>query len=260
MAASDKAQASRIDALVRRVEQLEDRLDEKDERIDELEETVYELQRESNDNSSRLDAISKKADANTERVSEIQSRELEKGAHLDWENVSGNKDMLSVDGNSVERFEGDNGDIFARLPGSADPLERSGTSKMAQGDLLPIQQLARLDDDMLRSTANALPSQLAAKVWSERQEGSIDPWSKGSSSVRQYLDSSDLRHWIRREQDGVSETYAKKLAQRTMDAIEDLAKGRLYSQRKSRRKDGLQYKERRLILPADSEIPGEREE
>ena len=55
----------------------------------------------------------------------------------------------------------------------------------------------------------------------------------------------------------MNEEYNQKLAGRTIDALLDLTKDRLYVKRKNRRKDGLSYKERRVILPEESEIPGE---
>jgi len=269
MAASNQPQSPRIDELASRIKRLEEQSAEKDRRIEQLEATVSELEQDKEDLQERLNELEedrdltrnkisrnrKRVSDTKDRISEIQSRELEKGAHLRKDNVDTVR--LNVDGGRVEQFSGDNDNQYVRLPGEVDPLERSGTSKLAQGDLLPIQQLSRLDDDMLRSTAESIPPRLAAKVWSEREQAGIEPWSKGSGGVRHYLDSSDLRHWIRREEDGVSKEYAKKLAQRVLDAIEELAKNRVYSQKKSRRKDGLKYKERRLILPADADIPGE---
>ncbi|WP_436932544.1 hypothetical protein [Halosimplex halobium] len=55
----------------------------------------------------------------------------------------------------------------------------------------------------------------------------------------------------------MSRDYATKLARRTIDALLDLANHRLYDELRSRRADGLQYKERRVVLPADAAIPGE---
>ncbi len=73
---------------------------------------------------------------------------------------------------------------------------------LAYGDLLPIQQLARMDDDMLRSSANALPTRLAAKLWRARTDSSVgdDPWKRGCKGVADYLKASDLKHWIRSPQ------------------------------------------------------------
>jgi len=258
MAAADQ-QTTTVAQLAERVDRLESELESKDERIDDLENQVDELSTQNQILQARVDAMDRATDDHDDALAEIQSRELEKGAHLKYDNVERRAADLDVEGDRLEKFAGDDDVQYCRLPGECDPLERSGSSSLAQGDLLPIQQLARLDDDMLRSTTDSTPSRLAAKLWSEREQDDLDPWSKGSSGVRHYLDSSDLRHWIRRVEDGVSETYAKKLAQRTLDAVENLAKGRVYSQRKSRRKDGLRYKERRLILPSDSDIPGEQE-
>lgn len=73
----------------------------------------------------------------------------------------------------------------------------------------------------------------------------------------EYLDAGDLAAWIRIQEQDVSQEYATKLARRTIDALPDLSKHRLYDELRSRRADGLTYKERRLVLPAEAEIPGE---
>ena len=69
-------------------------------------------------------------------------------------------------------------------------------STLAHGDLLPIQQLARMDEDMLRSTTNALPTRLAAKLWRARTDESVgdDPWQTGCKNVREFVKASDMRH------------------------------------------------------------------
>jgi hypothetical protein len=71
------------------------------------------------------------------------------------------------------------------------------------------------------------------------------------------LDAGELATWIRIQEGDVSRDYATKLAGRTIDALLDLANHRLYDELRSRRADGLQYKERRVVLPAEAEIPGE---
>ncbi|WP_436929295.1 hypothetical protein [Halosimplex halobium] len=55
----------------------------------------------------------------------------------------------------------------------------------------------------------------------------------------------------------MSRDYATKLARRTIDALLDLANHRLYDELRSRRADGRQDRERRVVLPADAAIPGE---
>ena len=54
---------------------------------------------------------------------------------------------------------------------------------LAHGDLLPIQQLAKLDEDMLRSTTSALPTRLAAKLWNARVDpnGGDNPRKRGQN-------------------------------------------------------------------------------
>ncbi|MFC7133298.1 MULTISPECIES: hypothetical protein [Salinibaculum] len=239
-------------------------------RLSSLEETTTDLQTETDAletttqiNTTRIDSLDGAIDAHDQALAELQSRELEKNAHLAVASVSrflesGQTADLKVDGERLERFTTKDGTQYVRLPDASDPLERSGTSALARGDLLPIQQLARLDDDMLRANVSTLPTRLAVRCWRERHSEDSEPWKRGSNTVRQYLDASVLREWIRRVEDGISLTYAKKLARRTMDALTDLTQGRLYQQKMTRRKDGLQYKETRLILPSDSEIPGEQ--
>ena len=55
----------------------------------------------------------------------------------------------------------------------------------------------------------------------------------------------------------MNKEYSQKLAGRTIEALLDLTKDRLYVKRKNRRKDELSYKGRRILLPDESEIPGE---
>lgn len=70
-------------------------------------------------------------------------------------------------------------------------------------------------------------------------------------------DAGELAQWLHHNEPSVNKEYSQKLAGRTIDALLDLTKGRLYVKRKNRRKDGLSYEERRVVLPEESEIPGE---
>lgn len=234
-------------------------LREENERLreerDDLEDVVAELETQVQILQSRVDGMDTATDDHDRALAELQSRALEKEAHLQADRVERRVEDLDVDGDRLERFTGDDGLEYFRLPGTSDPLARSGTSKLAQGDLLPIQQLSRLDDDMLRATTSSLPPRLAARVWRERENGKL--WNKGSGDVREYLDASDLKVWIRRQEKGISEDYAKTLVSRTIDALQTLTKHRVKIEKRSHRKDGLQYKERRIVLERDAEIPGE---
>jgi hypothetical protein len=244
----------------------DERLDRLEDRQDTLEEENQRLQEENQqlrdhietEIEGRLTALSRRTGVNHDRVAELQSRELEKGAHLVAEHVQ--PDTLTLEAGRVERFEKDAG-THVRLPGGEDALERGGSTRLAHADLLPIQQLAQLDDDMLASEAR--PVQLAVKVWQEREvdaqktRNDARLWKHGSGDVREYLDGGELATWIRVEETGVSKEYAQKLASRTIDALKDLTKGRTRDELRNHRKDGLSYKERRLILPAASAIPGE---
>jgi len=246
----------RLSVLEQQVDQLQEERDDLQERVDELEDAKKDLEKQNEILKSRADGLNNHVSDNDRALAELQSRELEKGAHLQADRVDRRVDHLDIDGDHLECFAGDDGQEYYRLPGEADPLSRSGTSKLAQGDLLPIQQLARMDDDMLRS-AGPLPTRLAAKAWSERENGRL--WNKGSGEVRQYVDAGDLKVWIHREENGISDEYAKKLASRTIGALQDLTKNRLAIKKRNHKKDGLRYKERRVVLKKDAEIPGETE-
>ena len=108
-------------------------------------------------------------------------------------------------------------------------------------------------------SASEDPSRLSAKLWQARTDDAVgdDPWRSGCKSVAEYVTAGDLKHWIRRREPGTSEAYAKKLVSRTIDAILELSKHRLAVRRKTERKNGLEYTERRLVLPAAADIPGE---
>lgn len=227
------------------------------EEVEELREENQELKKEKKILKSRVDGLDKATDGQDDALAELQSRELEKGAHLKYENVERRTEDLEVSAEKLQRFENEDGETYVRIGSSQDPLERSGDSDLAQGDLLPIQQLAMLDDDMLDNTVNAFPTKLAAEAWDAMTEDYNNPWSKGGASIEKYLMSSDLKSWIRRNHDGISEDYAAKLAQRTMDAIVELTSNRVYTENKTQRKNGLEYTESRVILPSDADIPGQ---
>ena len=263
--------ANELDRLRDRVTTLESELTRKDERMSHLEaeleathrenkhleERLEDLEQAQTPIEARLDAHEKKLNANKDRVSELQARELEKGAHLLEEHID-NGEIDVVDGR-LERISKDDGERYFRLPESDDPLDRGGNVALSHGDLLPIQQLAKMDEDMLRATTSSLPSRLAAKLWKARVDPTVgdNPWKKGSTSVREYVTAGDLKHWIRRQENGVSDEYAKKLVSRTIDALLDLSKSRLVIKKKAQRKNGLTYTERRVLLMADVDIPGE---
>ncbi len=253
--------AEELETLYEQNERLVDRIDTLEDEIDtlrtenhQLQNRVDELESEITQNSAAVDAAHKRSGANKERLEELQARELEKGAHLLETNVDSHE--IDVDGDHLEKIQKDDDRLYYRLPDSDDPLQR-GSVSLAHGDLLPIQQLARMDDEMLRSTTNALPSRLAAKLWKARTDPTTgdDPWQSGCKNVREYVKASDLKHWIRRQEHGINDTYAKKLVSRTIDALLDLTKNRLAIRRKRERKNGLEYTERRILLTADTEVP-----
>ncbi len=240
-------------------ETLEDENDALRETTDRLRDRLEDCEDTTNHLEAATDATRKRTGANKARIEELQARELEKGAHLQTENVD--RCELEVTTNHLEKITKDDGRTYYRLPESADPLERDNAVALAHGDLLPIQQLARMDEEMLRSTTNALPTRLAARLWRARTDPSVgdDPWQSGCKGIREYVKASDLKHWIRRQEPGTSEAYAKKLVSRTIDAALELSKNRLAVRKKTERKNGLEYTERRLILPDDADVPGEPE-
>ncbi|WP_394740106.1 hypothetical protein [Natronococcus roseus] len=236
--------------------ELETSLEQAEDRVESLEEENETLQKEVDQLTALTEAARNRTGANKTRIEELQARELEKGAHLRDSNVD--EHDLELEDDYLERLTKSDGHAYFRLPDSDDPLDRTDTT-LAHGDLLPIQQLARLDEDMRRSTTNALPTRLAAKLWKARTDSTVgdDPWKAGCKDVREYVTAGDLKHWIRRQEDGVSDSYAKKLVSRTIDALLELSKNRLAVHRKTQRKNGLSYTERRIVLPTDADIPGE---
>jgi len=70
-----------------RIDSLEAECQHKDDRIAELERRLTECETRTTETDRAADAALKKADANKDRVRELQSRELEKGAHLRTETV-----------------------------------------------------------------------------------------------------------------------------------------------------------------------------
>ncbi len=264
----------RIDRLHATIDQLTDRLAELEETVaenealktrieeveaenDQLREELAEHERRIDATDAKTDAIAKKSHLNKDRIEELQSRELEKGAHLETAHVDTR--TIDVHDNKLEKLTKDDGKQYFRLPNGEDPLDRGGQIQLAHGDLLPVQQLARLDEDLLRSTTSSRPARLAAKLWKARADDTVgdNPWKNGSQTIREFVKASDLKQWIRRQDPGVSESYAKKLVSRTIDALLDLTKNRIAIRRKQERKNGLSYTERRIILPSDVSIPGE---
>jgi len=239
-----------------RVDDLEEEGEKKDERIDKLEVELEEKEQrieklEANDTRRLREIIEAK-----DRIAELQSRELEKGAHLLSENVS--EGELDVAGDRLEKLRKEDGE-YIRIPEIEDPLDRGGTTRISYSDLLPIQQLSRMDDDLLQSSTSDQPSRLAAKLWHEREEDTrTNPWQSGSGDIREYLKSSDIKTWIFRQEEGISDEYAKKLASRTISRLLTLSNNRVSVTKKDQRKNGLNYKERFVEIKSDAEIPGEK--
>ncbi|SEL87032.1 hypothetical protein [Haloferax larsenii] len=252
------AQHQRIESLECEVDALEAELEAEREARQAAEAQCAELaETVDRDVSARLDALSRKTEATREQVVELQSRSLEKGGHLLASNVD--PDRIDVHGQQLERITKDDEQAYFRLPGEEDPLARGGAVVHSTADLLPLQRLARFDDEMLASTTNRKPDELAAKAWRQRDDpGRYKLWSKGGADVRVYMTAPDLADWIRQEEAGVSKKYSQELARRTIDAMIELARGKLGKTKRKRRTDGLTYHETRVVLHQGTELPGER--
>ena len=156
------------------------------------------------------EAITRKTQSCDERVDELQAREFEKGAHLLAGNVE--EDRISVEGNKLERITKDDGKTYFRLPGEDNALGRGGSVVHSTAGLLPLQRLARYDDEMLASVTNRKPDELASKAWRERDEaGRYSLWSTGSGrdpSLPRCLRPSrvDSPERVRREQEVLTGT------------------------------------------------------
>ncbi|WP_227377593.1 hypothetical protein [Haladaptatus halobius] len=201
--------ADRIDDLEAKVAEKDERitdlrvdLEQKDSQIEELEDHVENIANTADEAKAHRTAIARKTQACDERIDELQAHEFEKGAHLLAENVE--EDRLTVAGNRLKRITKDDGKTYFRLPGEEDAFGRGGVVAHSTADLLPIQRLARYDDEMLTSVTNRKPDELAAKVWCERDDTSrYSLWSNGSGEIRAFLDASDLAEWIRLKESGV---------------------------------------------------------
>ncbi|WP_253184514.1 hypothetical protein [Natrialba sp. SSL1] len=132
--------ADTLESLTDRIDELEAKLEQKDDRIEQLEQDrdrleertatlearVADLDNESTRREKVAEAALNKASANKDRISELQSRELEKGAHLREENVD--EHAVDVPDGRLERITKDDGQQYFRLPEQADPLERGEVS------------------------------------------------------------------------------------------------------------------------------------
>lgn len=256
MSASSEQARPTLASLAERLSQLEAELEAERAARRDAEARLEELETQNQILRSRLDGLTTTTDATEARLNELQARELEKGAHLEKENVYPWTDDLDVETGRLETFEKDAG-TYMRIPDADDTLERGGQTQLAQSDLLPIQQLARLDDDMLDAAVDNIQSRLAARVWADHEADTSSLWQQGSGEVREFFDASDLRIWIHQHCEGITDSYAKKLVSRTLTALQDYTNNRLHITKKTHRKDGLRYKERRVTLRSDVEIPGE---
>jgi len=247
---------SQLETKAAENEQLKKRVERLEAENDRLQTDIADYKDQLGATGVRIEAVLKRSKLNKRGVDELQAREIKKGAHLKKKNID--IETIDVDVTRLETII-KNDKKYNRLLNSGDPLDQSSQISLAHADLLPVQQLARLDDNMLRSVTSSRPDRLAAKLWKAREDDTVgdSPWKRGSQTIREFVKASDLKHWIRRQDPGISDSYAKKLVSRTIDALLDLTKNRVAIRRKTERKNGLSYKERRIILPAESSIPGE---
>ncbi|NLV03007.1 hypothetical protein [Haloferax volcanii] len=106
--------------------------------------------------------------ASEDVVSELQSRTLEKDGHLAEANVD--TDRFDVHDQHLEKIQKDDNKQYLRLPEEEGFLGRGGKVAHTTADLLPLQRLSWFDDEMLASTTNRKPDELAAKAWRHRDD------------------------------------------------------------------------------------------
>lgn len=194
------------------------------------------------------------------RVAELQERELLKDAHLSVDNLNP-QDVSQETEKRLGKVSKEEGTFWylGTEPGT-DPTEANETAKadprLSTADLLPIQQLASMDEETLDRHAGTVADYWAAQMWQERGEKD-SLWKQGSGSVKEYLDASDVATRIYVESDGISRDSAREYARRAFRSLVELSANRTYTTKASKRSDGLDYKETRLILPTDAEVPGE---
>ncbi|RBI60724.1 hypothetical protein DMJ13_17345 [halophilic archaeon] len=267
----DESDAS-VSTLVDHVQQLTDRiadleqaLADKNDRIDTLKSRVSDLEQEHTTDCDhctdletrveKLEAREARLDHIDDQIAELQARELTKGAHLHEEHVY----PSLIDDNTIselEKITKDDGREYYRVLGRDDPTESDGAGvALAHADLLPIQQLTRIPRET-RDNHMSATDRRATWTWEQRTDDRRRLWNDGGSSVQAYLDCGDLATELRVEFD-IARDSAAELAGRVLEALVDLTNNRCYIQKTTKRHDGCTYKERRLVLPADAEIPGE---
>lgn len=256
--AENEALREELDAKDDRIETLEDDVADLTDAVEDLEEQLAEVEKRSKINESRVDAAVDKTD---EKIAEIQMTLMRRGVRLREATVD--EIDLPVDHDQLKHaVEG--GQEVVYLPEAM--TETTGPSELEGENLLPIQQLARMNDGRLASTTETRGQYIGVKIWQQRikhgaGDGSI--WSRGADGL-EWLDASDARQYIRynleREDEDLSKNYAKKLAGRALEFIQEFANNRCYVKKRQHTKDGLTYQERRLHLPGDAHIPGEDDE
>lgn len=242
----------------RRASEAEARAERAEQRAEQLEKELADARERIADNAR---SGAKGRASLRDRVVELQERELQKDAHLSVENLDEHEmsDETAERAGKVTKDDGDTYWYLGEEPGS-DPTEANEAAKadprLSTADLLPVQQLASMDDETLDRHAGTVADYWAAQLWAERGEQD-SLWKEGSGSVREYLDASDVATRIYVDSDGISRDSAREYARRAFRSLVELSANRTYTKKASKRADGLDYKETRLVLPSDAEIPGE---
>lgn len=219
--------------------ELRETVQEQEDRIDELEEEAETLKgRIDRKTTAALEHIF----SNEEALQELQERELEKGAYLYKENV---KPGELSEGMELAEVLQDDAKRYYHVPGADSGLDRDG-SMLGWEDLLPIQQLARTPDEQRDEVIGSTQTERAVWLWENRD----DLLKKGSGKVDRFIDSGDLQRALSVEY-GIARS--SEAAKRVMEAFRDATLHRTYIE-KIRSETG---EARRLVIPADAEIPGE---
>jgi len=246
---------TRINQLEERVGELEQELEHERQQRRRAERAAAEAERELKKELDRVEGIAtgavKAAGANRDRVQELQVRELEKGAHLKTDNLP-EPHELATSTEHAEKVTREDGTEVLKLPGVEDDVA-SGTGAeiaLAMDDLLPIQRLARLPDDMAAEQIGEKTNlERAVWLWQNRENF----MKKGGPGVDRYIDSGDLQTHLAAREDGLQPS--SETAKRVMTFFVDFSNDRAFTKMDTKPNG---HKERRLVIPEDAEIPGER--
>ncbi|WP_226042349.1 hypothetical protein [Natrinema sp. DC36] len=136
-----------------RIDSFEAECQQKDDRIEDLERRLTDCESRTTATDRAADAALKKADANKDRVRELQGRELEKGAHLRTETVDPHEIQMTSD--RLEKLTRDDGRTYYRVPDSSFPTtasrsanapsERTGSSGCPETTVVHRRSIRRVE-------------------------------------------------------------------------------------------------------------------